>query len=1087
MLRLTQIGGFVVGLFLAVGGFLQDTLMAEPPSVNFSRDIRPILSAACFKCHGFDEKTRQADLRLDNSESASSVLDANSPLESEFWKRIISPDADSVMPPKDELRQLSDSEKSLIEQWLKSGASYQGHWSFEPIKPGEPPPVTDGFSQWQVNPIDRFLLKSQLTAGLTPQPEADRQTLIRRVAFTLTGLPPTLNELDFFLADSSQDATEKMVDRYLESPHFGEEMARHWLDLARYGDTHGLHLDNVRQIWPYRDWVVAAFNQNMRFDQFTIEQLAGDLLPQPTQSQLVATGFNRCNVTTGEGGAIDEEFLFRYAVERASTTFQAWLGLTGGCAVCHNHKYDPISTKDFYSLYSFFYSMSDPAMDGNIENTSPFLKLVTPRIEAELQRLHSAIESAERQLHGQAEILASNWDQWLVSGSHSAPSSTNVSSDVAEQTRDTESEAVSQPVSRQVLDIWLDDSLPLGAAANNTSRNAERWVSGSQVQPPLGSRALSMSYGDFHEQKIIGGLVPRVIPEGALLVFWIYIDPIHPPKAVLLELGSNRGTRRFALGEVASLGRGQFNDTQNVRLGDLPASGKWTRIEVTSEQLNLEPGSQVSSLTLAQFGGVVWWDALQVLGIGPAANDPRESFAAWREYARGKDLPLIPKPVADELKKAADQPPDESEGMLYQLRTQYLKHIARNVPSEITRSRSNLLRLQEVRNSLESTIPITLVSGDLGKPRQAHVMTRGQYDLPGDAVEPNTPAVLPPLRRQGDTSASAQRASESGSVAVTSPRATRLDLAEWLVRDDHPLTARVTVNRFWQQVFGTGLVATPDDFGMQGQSPSHPELLEWLAADFRSSGWDVKRLFRQMLTTAAFRQQSLSHRENLSKDPENRLLARGPRIRLDAEQIRDLSLSASGLIELKIGGPGFLTYQPPNIWEPVGYANSNTRYYLRDRGADIYRRSLYAFVKRTAPPPFLSNFDAPNREIACSRRDRSNTPLQALQLMNDVQHVEAARHLAARVLQESVPRVEDRVDRMFRLVLSRYPDSLELKELSLALQDFEHRFQTNPDAAEEFIRFGQSVPPAHLPSEELAAYTLLANLVLNLDEAINRN
>jgi Protein of unknown function (DUF1553)/Protein of unknown function (DUF1549)/Planctomycete cytochrome C len=1011
--------------------------------VNFNRDIRPLLSKNCFKCHGFDEKSRQADLRLDTAEAAAKIIDPAKPTESELWKRITSTDPENVMPPPNEQHQLSASEKTLIENWLKSGGKYQGHWALEKIANPEPPTVSASQPSWQTNPIDRFLLPVQRRAGLSPQAPANKETLIRRVAIALTGLPPTLEELDRFLNDSAPDAYEKMVDRYLASQHYGEEMAKHWLDVARYGDTHGLHLDNVRQIWAYRDWVINAFNQNLPFDQFTVQQLAGDLLPSPTQSQLIASGFNRCNVTTSEGGAINEEFLYRYAVERTTTTFQAWMGLTGGCAVCHDHKFDPISMREFYSVYSFFYSMSDPAMDGNIENTSPYLSLATAEQKAELERLTVAIDLASGALQAEASKLASNWDKWLL-------------------------DQGGMPQGN-IHDILLDDLLPLGSSASNTSRNAERWVDGKFVEAPLGSRALAMAYGDFHEQKINGGLVPRAVPKDPSLEFWIRIDDLHPPKAVMLELGTSNGTRRYAVGEVSALERGKFDDPKNVRLGDLTPPGKWTKIEVPTDKLNLEPGVFIQSLNLAQFGGEVWWDGVVLKGSAPSDNDPRVTLAAWREYSKGKDTPVLSAEVAGALKKPAESE-QETESVLSEIRTQFVKYIARKVPIQLSRARQQVELVTRQRELLKSSIPGTMISGDLATPRQAHVMTRGQYTDPGEAVQPGTPNCMPPL-----------------GVTASDRRLSRLDLANWLVREDHPLTARVTVNRFWQQVFGTGIVSTSDDFGTQGSPPSHPELLDWLANDFRSSGWDVRRLMKLLVTSSAFQQQTLNHSENLRIDPNNRLLARGPRMRLDAEQMRDLSLATSGLMTRKLGGPGFLTYQPPNIWEPVGYANSNTRYYLRDRGEDIYRRSVYAFVKRTAPPPFMSNFDAPNREMICSRRERSNTPLQALQLMNDVQHVEAARHLAARVLQAASPNDHDRIDLMFRLVLARYPDATEHEELSKALGDFELRYLDDAPAAKKLIEFGQSAPPSQFPAEKLASYTLLANLVLNLDESVNRN
>ncbi len=518
------------------------------------------------------------------------------------------------MPPPDAVRQLTQAERDILKRWIAQGGKYQKHWALEPIQSPTVPAASESQVAWKNSEVDRFLLARMTAAGLKPQPEADRSTLIRRVAFTLTGLPPKPDEVAQFVNDKSDNAYEQMVERYLNSSAYGEEMARHWLDVARYGDTHGLHLDNVRDIWAYRDWVVNAFNANQSFDQFTIEQLAGDLLPGATQSQLVATGFNRCNVTTSEGGAIKDEFLFRYAVDRASTTVQTWLGMTGGCAVCHDHKYDPLTMNEFYSFYAFFYSAADPAMDGNNSDTPPYLSLATPAQSAELERL----KKIEQELDDRCTQLAEAHLKQSAGGSE-APAQSDA-----------------------VHDLWLDDSLPLGATGSNTSRNRDAWTTNKDMEIPLGSRALKLEFGDYYQQKIDGGLSPRVIPASAVLQFWLRIDGNNPSQAFMIELNTTAGQRRFGWGKTDLLRKGEFKSDNNRHMGQLPAVDQWHLISIDASQLNLPADTFVNDMLLSQFGGISWVDGLSVQGQR-SAKDPGSSLDAWWSYAKDKNIPWCPK------------------------------------------------------------------------------------------------------------------------------------------------------------------------------------------------------------------------------------------------------------------------------------------------------------------------------------------------------------------------------------------------------------------------------------------------------------
>ena len=882
--------------------------------------------------------------------------------------------------------------------------------------------------------MDRFLDARREAEGLIAAPEADRFTLIRRISLDLTGLPAIPAEVAAFTADTTPDAYGRLVDRLLNSPHFGEQMARYWLDVARYADTHGMHLDNERQMWAYRDWVVGAFNRNLGFDQFTIEQLAGDLLPNPSPDQLTATGFNRCNVTSGEGGSIDAEYLFRYAVDRTSTTVQAWLGITAGCAVCHDHKFDPISAKEFYSLLAFFASGADPAMDGNILRTPPVLQLRTPENDRRLADLNVQIEAAEAQLNST-----------LATVSYVDPATQEP-----------------RPAAREETIVWLDDDPPAGFKSDSSPH----WIVSEAGPVFSGKRALHRQGNGVIQDVFESADVRLTLPNQATLFAQVFLDPADPPKTVMLQFNREGWEHRAMWGDPDTIPWGEKGQPSRVLVGPLPQSGAWVHLEVPAEKVGLRAGDRIKGFACTQSGGSVTWDRVGTMGLVDPANDPQHSFAAWSRQNEGKEPQEVPVPLRKIFKETTitNRTPEQ----VRQLRDHYLVHVHAGSRTLFEPSNRALAEARKQRSEYNDAIPQTLVWRDVDPPRDTFVMVRGQYDRPGEKVGRGVPAVFPKLKPAGTN-------------------VTRLDLAHWLVSAEQPLTARVTVNRFWQQFFGVGLVKTTDDFGTQGQPPSHPELLDWLAVDFRESGWNVKSLVRLFVTSAAYRQASGLTPFLLQRDPENRLLARGPRFRLDAEQLRDQALFVAELLDFSMGGKGVKPYQPPNLWEPIGFVGSNTRDYKQDTGPALYRRSLYTFFKRTAPPPFLAAFDAPNREQSCPRRERSNTPLQALQLLNDVQYLEAARHLAERMLQTGGLTAGQRLRFGFRAVLARDPDAVELETLETALEEHLARYTRDPAAAARLVSFGDSKATAAVPPSALAAYTLAANLLLNLDEAITRN
>jgi len=1024
--------------------------------VNFNRDIRPILSDNCYACHGPDAEKRKAGLRLDLKEGALAQLKSDNyaivpgdPSKSELIARVTTKDEDDLMPPRKTGKQLTDPQIELLKRWIAQGAEWRGHWSFS--KPQRAPLPATRNKQWPRNSIDHFILARLERENLRPSVEADKPTLVRRVTFDLTGLPPTPDEVDAFLADRRADAYERLVDRLLQSPRYGEHEARYWLDAVRYGDTHGLHLDNERSLWPYRDWVVNAFNRNLPFDQFTIEQIAGDLLPEPTREQKIASGYNRCNVSTSEGGAIDDEFYVRYAVDRTETTATVWMGLTAGCAVCHDHKFDPISQKEFYQMYAFFNNFNEKAMDGNALLPPPILKLPTTEQADKLARLNESVAAMEERIRREVAKVE-----------YSEP------------------EREIKPLLESPVDfVWADDDFPTGAEVKSDGEPL-RLVEGDKAYS--GTRALARTDKGLAQDYFTKASQPLIVGKDDKLFAYVYLDPADPPKAIMLQFHTGEWAHRANWGDEDAIVYGEKGTSKKLLMGDLPKPGEWVRLEIEAAKLDLKPGAKIGGLAFTQFGGTVYWDKAGIVTKTPPEDFSGVSQLAWESQEKAKEKRDLPKKVEDALKASADKRTDEQTKAL---REHYLANVYAPVRATFDPLLKELSATRKERDELDKSLVATMISEEMEKPRGSFILKRGEYDKRGEEVQPGVPAVLPPLRNS--SAGVAPASSERGRTGETpAPLPNRLDFARWLVSPDHPLTARVIVNRFWQQFFGMGFVKTAGDFGAQGEAPSHPELLDWLATEFVRSGWDVKQFVRLIVTSATYRQSSACNAKLLEVDPQNRLLARGPRFRLDAEMIRDGALSVSGLLVEKMGGRGVRPYQPSGIWEAVGYTTSNTAKFEQDHGEALYCRSLYIFWKRTAPPPYLTAFDAPSREKYCTRRERTDTPLQALVTMNDPAFVEAARHLSARMIEHS-QNPDARLEFGFRLVTARQPTSSEKAVLKSALKKYLAKYQGDTEAAKKLIAVGESQVNEKLNSSELAAYTMVANLLLNLDETLNKN
>ena len=1031
------------------------------PTIDFDRDIRPILSNTCYHCHGPDPTTRKAGLRLDSKPDAFATLRSGSraivpgnPDESELLLRITAePDDPGKMPPPEAPNQLTPDQIQILTAWIQQGAPWTEHWAFLPPQRPTPPsikPIPGDHAEPIRNPIDAFIRDRLQREGLVPNPVADPVTLIRRVTLDLTGLPPTPDEIDAFVAETARDpaAYDKLVDRLLESPRHAEHQARLWLDAARYGDTHGLHLDNERSIWPYRDWVIEAYRKNLPFNQFVIEQLAGDLLPNATVSQNVASGFNRCNVTTSEGGAIDAEFDFRYAVDRAETVGTVFLGLTAGCAVCHDHKYDPLTQKEFYQLYAFFYNMADAAMDGNALLPPPSIKVPTPEQERALAEARDRWEKAE-----------AAFNQALATLPYRDP------------VGPTQLAELTNGLPR--YQVWIDDDLPDGAKP--TANGTQPWTFITKDQGPvfLGQRAHTRTAQGLDQHYFTDAAFGLTIDEGDRLFAYVWIDPQNPPKAIMLQFhAQGNWNHRVHWGENL-IPFGEINTPANRPMGPLPPPGKWVRLEVDAAQVGLTPGMVVDGWAFTQHDGTVYWDAAGIVSGLPQGPQVRESLALWSERERRRPSADLPNPVKQAL---AVEPEKRDDSQRATIRMHFLAKVHPLTQAALAAVQSERDQARSAFEAADAAIPATLISQERAERRQAYVMERGQYDRPTEPVQPGVPSWLPPLPPDAPPN--------------------RLGLALWLTRPDHPLTSRVTVNRFWQQCFGVGLVKTTEDFGVQGDRPSHPDLLDWLAVEFVESGWNVRHLLKLIVSSATYRQSSAIDPSRLELDPSNRWLSRAPRFRLDGEVIRDQALLVSGLLVERIGGKSVKPYQPSGLWEAVGFTSSNTAKFVQDHGEALYRRSLYTFWKRTSPPPMLQLFDAPTRESCVVRRPRTNTPLQALALMNDIQFVEAARVMAARLLNPAAaysPTAlspasadESRLVWGFRLVVGREPTTNELAILQTQLSTHRHHYAAHVEQARRLVKIGEAPAAEHLDPVEHAAWTIICNLLLNLDEALTR-
>ena len=1026
------------------------SLLATP--VDFTNEVRPILSEYCFHCHGPDKSTRKAKLRLDLSEGALEDLGGYSavipgkPEDSELMFRLHSEDEDELMPPPETGKSLTKEQKKILEDWIREGAEYLEHWSFLPI---DDPQVPEKNPKTQSDhPVDRFLARKLLNEPFSFAEQSDPVTLLRRLYVDLVGMPPTPEEAKDFLSDSSSEAYYKLIDRLLIDPRFGERMAVHWLDLVRYSDTIGYHSDNFMEVSAYRDYVIEAFNENLPYDQFVIENLAGDLIPEATNRQKIASGYNRLLQTTQEGGAQAAEYKAIYQADRVRNFGIVWLGATTGCAQCHDHKYDPFTIKDFYSLAAFFADLKEKP----VGRRNPNLYLPTQEQSDKLEDLEKTKHALEQEakktkkrLEKENKNLLARLKKALTGFSYAEPK--NKEPQVSER-------------------IWVEDSAPADAKLSG------KWELASH---PVfsGSKSVVRTGKGNNQHYFIQSKSPHTVLSGEDEFFaYAYLDPENPPRQIMLQFNDGAWGHRAYWGE-SLIPYGQENTMSRVKMGPLPKLGKWVRLSIPAQKIGLNPKDQVNGIAFTQWDGTIYWDKIGVIAKIDPRKDPHLSLRAWTTQAR-KDATL-PVKIQNAAKKAAkDRSAEESK----LLETHFILHQYPGIPDETLVFRKKLqanktkldqktAEVEKSQKEIENhrkTIRTMLVS-ESENSAMVRILPRGNWlDETGEEVQPAIPEFM-------------------GKLQTGERRANRMDLAKWVVSLDNPLPARAFVNRVWKLFFGYGLSRRMEDLGGQGEPPTHADLLDHLATDFRTNQWNIKKLIRTLITSEAYKQSSTPWDKLALADPLNRLYARQSRFRIDAEFVRDSALSISGLLVPKIGGISVKPYQPAGYWQ---HLNFPARKWQAGTGEDLYRRGLYTFHCRSFTHPAMLAFDAPSREECSAERPRSNIPQQALVLLNDPVFVEAARSFADNLLSLPLDTDSQRIDRSFQWALTRNPTSQEKKVLVDLLAEQRARYQTDEASALALVQTGEKPVNPALSVSELAAWTSLSRALLNLYETTAR-